>query len=333
MQYSIIKFSNPVSIKINPIQNPKQYLQFTLDNKNITNIKLDSSYDNTIYACGHKIITLEPTFPNMFQMSYSNIIGGNADELSVNQKMDKGDPTTTTVLLDELCYAGYNDSTNTDNQTLEEAANQRLSKNNGYDKLIYGNLDQRRIISDNKIYGYKSWWALANDSDIQSKLQSANLSQDQRDDPLLSTDPASAWKMNTMIYHPCFASKSAPVNNVDIINGTFITNPSNDEVSDNIFDINNNPESVGCYPTWNIYNREYTDTGISIADKDYLSIAWGGNIIIGNGLTVPFNEISFILFTASGSPISIVNISIAICFVISYHFVSVPISISPVFNV
>ncbi len=64
--------------------------------------------------------------------------------------------------------------------------------------------------------------------------------------------------------------------------------------------IRNAPEMIGCYPTWNIYNRQYTDTGIEISNNDYLSIAWGGNIIIGNGLTIPFIDLSRAKMLASG---------------------------------
>lgn len=55
-----------------------------------------------------------------------------------------------------------------------------------------------------------------------------------------------------------------------------------------IIGLDDEPRKVGCFKDWTIYNDRYTDLGINVSDGDYFKINWGGNIIVGNGLTIPF---------------------------------------------
>ncbi len=69
----------------------------------------------------------------------------------------------------------------------------------------------------------------------------------------------------------------------------FFVQPENlPQSNDKIVELNEEPKQVGCFADWIIYNENFTDLGITVSDGDNLSISWGGNVILGNGLTIPF---------------------------------------------
>jgi hypothetical protein len=169
-QYTNIELYSQISLNFSSTTNTEEYFSTELTKSNVINIKLDSNYTNQIYGCGHKIITLEPTFPNMFTMAYSTTSGGNTGELSAKNNIDKTLPITTKVLLTNTNYAGvydfnydkcYKDYTdifsNNDLETIaSNLVNGNLSKCQDLPQSsIYSNLEQRKITFNDKIYGYK----------------------------------------------------------------------------------------------------------------------------------------------------------------------------------
>ncbi len=86
-----------------------KYFSQELKNDSITTIKLDSSGTNIIYACGHKFITLDPVFPNMFQMSPDTVSGGDSEKILISVNPQDFSQTKTNVILNNENYAGVKD--------------------------------------------------------------------------------------------------------------------------------------------------------------------------------------------------------------------------------
>ena len=284
-QYSIIKYNPSQSLAMSG-QGEDIYFSVTLDNT-IKNIKLDTNYENVIYTCGHKITVLEPTFPNMFQMSPHSINGGNVNELIAKEMIEKGKPSLTENLMRNKNYAGvydfdHDDFIKTNKFSDDEGDLQVLLKQISSSKKtppvdfsLYNGIDDR-----NMGFAYKALWA--------------------------TSTSESDWDTTTATYHPCFTSKIKFTNltasdgkqrmdNASILLMQPSADPKNKEVSRE-----NYPQLIGCYPDWNIYNRNFVNTGINVSNGDYLSISWGGNIIVGNGLSVPFIDLSIAKMIASG---------------------------------
>jgi type IV secretory pathway VirB6-like protein len=282
-EYSIIKYNPSQSIDMSKQSNDGDlYFSLKLDEK-IQNIKLDTSYNNVIYTCGHKITVLEPTFPNMFAMSPHSVNGGNTSELIAKEDIEKGKPSLTELLISNSHYAGQYDFDH-DSYVKDHKLPNDIDLNNLL-SIIKNNLKIRpphySLYSDiEKIDGnnhnpYKPLWA-------------ANTKE-------------SDWNDNTSIYHPCFSENVNGSNSKPKMDNATITSmSSNTDINNKNIDRNNYPYLAGCYPDWHIYNRNFVKTGINVSNGDYLSISWGGNIILGNGLTIPFIDMSIAKMIASG---------------------------------
>jgi type IV secretory pathway VirB6-like protein len=112
VNYSIYSYQNPqkppFDSKENSVDNSAMYFNTQLKNDSITTLTLDFSKENLIYACGHKIIKMEPIFPNMFLMSPDTVSGGNAEEILVTTDNTSGN-TKTSILLNDRRFSAHTD--------------------------------------------------------------------------------------------------------------------------------------------------------------------------------------------------------------------------------
>ncbi len=350
INYSIYKYEIPQQIGVNTttdinIKPSDKYFSSELKNDSITTIKLDSSATNVIYACGHKVITLEPMFPNMFQMSPDTVSGGDSERNSIDVDYSKVENTKTNATLKNPNYAGttdfdynqyvqsfgrkpegldemlqnlfcdsyaqditmgdkpFNCATDIKKYNLDPSyCNTCIAPDacaTAYIKVRNGKMsadDCKKNSTNNKydntccdVSGYIL------DSSIINKysgIQKVNIDKSffYRNGWSNSTstdDKSTEWTSETVKYHPCLSTKASQPSNSEVtdINKN---SPNYNYSSQMTISVDNYPEKVGCYPQWHLYNTNYLDTGIIVSDDDFLSISWGGNIILGNGLNTPF---------------------------------------------
>jgi type IV secretory pathway VirB6-like protein len=214
----------------------------------------------------------------MFLMSPHSVEGGNANEIVADEDITKDKPTLTANLIKNFNYAGIYDFDHDSYVKEQKLPGNDLDLAN-FINLIKGKkkpenynevYDNIKKIDNDKNNPYKSSWG---ENTINSE-----------------------WDNNTSIYHPCFASNDGvKMSNAAITSMIPKSDPNNKNISRD-----NYPYLMGCYPDWHIYNRNFLKTGITISNGDYLSISWGGNVIVGNGLTIPFVDMSIAKMIASG---------------------------------
>lgn len=344
-----------------------QYLKIPLKRDEVTTIKLDTMENNVIYACGHKIIKLDPTFPNMFKMAPDVVVGGDAEK-NIIQMQANTQKTKTRQLLENGDYASildFNYKKYLESFRYDTQKSYSLSKMR---EMLFCDI-YKTMVADAEIKGQKkpSCSTLATENYLNASLCSkstCNLPQDQSEDfyrrrvqagqitkqkcefevatkilqrtniktddggnintsgwnqadkatlraycdldlfslpkmdvikmkqvqqeeisfyrsALSVSDDKTVWQEKR--HHPCLNGWDS-ISNQKVLEKISKHDPNNNKIN-----IDNYPEKIGCYPEWNIYNdSKHIDTGIKLSDGDSLSITWGGNLVLGNGLTIPF---------------------------------------------
>ncbi len=261
----------------------EQFTRINIGQNQVITLSLDTSVKNTIYACGHRVLKIDPVFPNLFKMSPESVAGGNAAENAYNNMHDDKKTNIQTILEYYTRFTTF---------SFDEYVKVEGMHENDSPSTIYNNILKLKKRNTDETNKSLKAMGVYNDIDIEKIYKYKNNEK-------LSVDISGImeWPSEQKKYHPCFTylDNTNAITNSEImscdgenITGCKLIQSIKDKPDKSSINIKNYPQDVGCYPQWHIYNRQYLNTGITISDGDFLKISWGGDMILGNGLTIPF---------------------------------------------
>lgn len=353
VKYDIFSYVSPVALPLNSIQQSQKAIDkyFNIDlNGDTLTLKLNTSKNNTIYGCGHRIVNLTPVFPNMFDMAPQAFIGGNAIKNAASVDMTKNFienlisnphygglynfdydgyiksfnytnniPKNFTALKTQLfCDVCKQDGVlnSVQHDCMSFAKNQKFDDNAskelcGTCNCQYSTVEKYQIqvrvghitkndceaaLKQNNIpYDSNTCnitpYTLINPKAFLAYQKLSNVSNSDTSfykSAWANDGMNSDWTNDTMKYHACFSNMQTPLSNQKLLTSLRNTISTNPPQPNTTISLSNYPERVGCFPEWHIYNTDFLDTTLQISDGDFLKISWGGDIIVGNGLDIPF---------------------------------------------